>query len=171
VPACELLPAPKSLQSIRQIRVRAVGHPTDHREKQDGKKQIGSSGISRHSLTSEGFTLYSFDIGSAERFQSVQVRELITEQRRVIVGIVEEMIALLAPRAGGNPDDPPGTAGDPQSDDPEAVARWIAEFDAIPPLRMTPAEEAAWRAARETQKHADVARVEGLARSLPGAAE
>ena len=36
-----------------------------------------------------------------------------------------------------------------QGDDPESIARWIAEFDAIPPLQMTPEEGAdmnAWRA-------------------------
>ena len=43
-------------------------------------------------------------------------------------------------------DDPPGTVGDEQSDDPQAVARWVAAFDAIPPLQMTPEEEAASRA-------------------------
>ncbi len=40
----------------------------------------------------------------------------------------------------------PGTVGDEQSDDPQAVARWVAAFDAIPPLQMTPEEEAASRA-------------------------
>ena len=40
----------------------------------------------------------------------------------------------------------PGTVGDEQSDDPQAVARWVAAFDAIPPLQMTPDEEAASRA-------------------------
>ncbi len=45
-------------------------------------------------------------------------------------------------------DDPPGTTGDEQSDDPQAVARWIAAFDALPPLQMTPDEETAWRANR-----------------------
>ena len=39
----------------------------------------------------------------------------------------------------------PGT-GDRDADDPQAVARWVAAFDAIPPLQMTPEEEAAWRA-------------------------
>ena len=54
------------------------------------------------------------------------------------------------------PDAPEDLAGqhdhyrlDEQSDDPAAVARWIAAFDAIPALPMTPAEEAAWHAARE----------------------
>jgi hypothetical protein len=41
---------------------------------------------------------------------------------------------------------------DAQADDPESIARWIAEFDAIPPLQMTPAEEAQWQAARNAQR-------------------
>ena len=67
-------------------------------------------------------------------------------------------------------EDPPGTVGDAQSDDPEAVARWIAAFDAIPPVQMTPDEEAAWQSARAAQKQNDTAAIDRLAQSLPGAA-
>ena len=55
-------------------------------------------------------------------------------------------------RAVGVPstfDDPPGTVGDPQSDEPEAVARWLAAFDAIPAVAMTAGEEKGWAAARQ----------------------
>lgn len=38
--------------------------------------------------------------------------------------------------------------GDLMGDDPEAIARWITAFDALPPLQMSPAEEDRWRAAR-----------------------
>jgi len=48
-----------------------------------------------------------------------------------------------------------GTTGDEQADDPESIARWIAAFDAIPPLEMTPEEEAEWQAAREARKVLD----------------
>jgi hypothetical protein len=41
---------------------------------------------------------------------------------------------------------------DEEADDPESIARWIAAFDAIPPLNMTPEEEAEWQAARKAQK-------------------
>ncbi len=41
---------------------------------------------------------------------------------------------------------------DNQADDPEAIARWIAAVDAIPPLEMTEAEEAEWQAARKAQR-------------------
>ena len=39
-----------------------------------------------------------------------------------------------------------------QPDDPETIARWLAEFEAIPPLEMTAEEEAEWQAARKAQR-------------------
>lgn len=41
---------------------------------------------------------------------------------------------------------------DVESNDPAAIARWIAEFQAVPPLEMTAAEEAEWQAARQAQR-------------------
>jgi len=52
------------------------------------------------------------------------------------------------------------TTGDEQADDPESIARWLAAFDAIPPLEMTPDEEAEWRAAREAQRAFEIANFE-----------
>jgi hypothetical protein len=46
------------------------------------------------------------------------------------------------------------------SDDPAAIARWIAEFDAIPPWEMTPAEEAEWQAARQAMKEYTIRKME-----------
>jgi hypothetical protein len=46
----------------------------------------------------------------------------------------------------------PAPNDDIQADDPESIARWIAEFDAIPPLEMTAEEEAEWQAARKAQR-------------------
>ena len=46
-------------------------------------------------------------------------------------------------------DDPPGTLGDSQSDEPQALARWLATFDAIPAVTMTADEEKGWAAARQ----------------------
>jgi hypothetical protein len=40
-------------------------------------------------------------------------------------------------------------AGDGQADDPESIAKWLAEFDAIPPWQLTPEEEAEWQAAKD----------------------
>jgi len=59
-----------------------------------------------------------------------------------------------------------GTTGDEQAGDPESIARWIAAFDAIPPLEMTREEEAEWRAAREAQKAFEIARFEERARRI-----
>lgn len=55
---------------------------------------------------------------------------------------------------------------DNQADDPQSVARWIAEFDAIPPLEMTQEEEAAWRQARLAQRLLESYTVHGRADSL-----
>lgn len=41
------------------------------------------------------------------------------------------------------PDDLVFMTEEEQGDDPESIAKWIAECDAIPPLEMTPDEEAA----------------------------
>lgn len=39
-----------------------------------------------------------------------------------------------------------------QSDDPEAIERWIAELEALPGIRMTPEEEAEMLAWRKKEK-------------------
>jgi hypothetical protein len=44
------------------------------------------------------------------------------------------------------------TVDDNESTDPEAIARWVAAFEAIPPLDMTEEEEAEWQAARRVQR-------------------
>ncbi len=59
-----------------------------------------------------------------------------------------------------------GTTGDEQADDPESIARWIADFDAIPPLEITPAEEAEWQAARAARKAFEIASFEEHARRI-----
>ena len=41
-----------------------------------------------------------------------------------------------------------GMSEEEQGDDPESIARWIAEFEAIPPMQMTPDEETEWQGAR-----------------------
>lgn len=54
------------------------------------------------------------------------------------------------------------TPGDMLGDDPAAIARWIAAYDALPPLRMTEDEEEEWRAARRDMKARTVAQMERL---------
>ena len=64
--------------------------------------------------------------------------------------------------------DPPGTDGDPQPNDPESIARWIAESQSIPAAYMSPEEEAEWIAERKSRMYRDVAAIEEVARGLPG---
>jgi hypothetical protein len=45
-----------------------------------------------------------------------------------------------------------------QPEDPESIARWVAEFNAIPPWEMTAEEEAQWAAARNAQRELDKVR-------------
>jgi hypothetical protein len=59
-----------------------------------------------------------------------------------------------------------GMVEDEQGDDPESIARWIAAFDAIPPLEMTPEEEAEWQAAREANKAYEVATFDERAKRI-----
>lgn len=61
---------------------------------------------------------------------------------------------LVAP---ADPSQVTGMTDEEQPDDPETIARWIAEFDAIPPIQMTPEEEAQWQAARKAQKEFELA--------------
>jgi hypothetical protein len=95
------------------------------------------------------------------------VTQLTLESLAERLTVLERKVAEFV-RPG---DDPPGTTGDEQSDDPAAVARWVAAFDALPPLIFTPAEEAAWQSARAEQKKVDVAARERFATDIPGAGE
>ncbi len=45
---------------------------------------------------------------------------------------------------------------DVESNDPAAIERWIAEFQAVPPLEMTAEEEAEWQAARQAQRELEL---------------
>jgi hypothetical protein len=52
-----------------------------------------------------------------------------------------------------------GMTEEEQSNTPEAIARWLAEFDAIPPWQMTAEEEAEWQAARQAVKDYTIAKM------------
>jgi hypothetical protein len=58
-----------------------------------------------------------------------------------------------------SPEEVFGMTEEEQSDDPEAIARWLAEFDAIPPWQMTDEEEAKWQADRRVVKDYTIARM------------
>ena len=53
----------------------------------------------------------------------------------------------------------PEVTEEEQSEDPESIARWLAEFDAIPPLQFTPEEEAQWQADRQAVKSYTLAKM------------
>jgi hypothetical protein len=61
--------------------------------------------------------------------------------------------------------DDQGAGEDDREDNPQSIALWIAEFDAIPPLQMSSAEEAQWQAARSAQREFEKA---GGARRIAG---
>jgi hypothetical protein len=52
-----------------------------------------------------------------------------------------------------------GMTEEEQSDDPEAIARWLAAFDAIPPWQISAEEEAEWLAARQAVKDYTIAKM------------
>src|SRR5262245_53094615 len=52
-----------------------------------------------------------------------------------------------------------GMTEEEQGDDPESIAKWIAEFDAIPPLTMSAGDEASVLAWRQKVKEISIAAV------------
>lgn len=56
--------------------------------------------------------------------------------------------------------------GDLRGDDPASIARRIAFFEALPPLRMSAEEEDQWQAARREMKDYTIARMQ--ARPIEG---
>jgi hypothetical protein len=76
---------------------------------------------------------------------------------------------ITAPAGAPRPDQGDiGMTEEEQGDDPESIARWLAEFDAIPPLQMTPEEAAEWRAARKAQRELEIATFNERAEKLRG---
>jgi len=56
--------------------------------------------------------------------------------------------------------------GDILGDDPESVARWLAWFDSLEPLELTPEEEAVWHAARQERRDWEKSRFDERAERL-----
>src|SRR5262245_4015254 len=52
-----------------------------------------------------------------------------------------------------------GAGEDAQADDSQSIAKWLADFDAIPPWQMTPKEEAEWHVARQAVKDYTLAKM------------
>lgn len=59
-----------------------------------------------------------------------------------------------------------GMTEEEQGDDPESIARWIAAFNAIPPLEMTPEEEAEWSATHQAQKDYEKSQFDAHAKEI-----
>ncbi len=62
------------------------------------------------------------------------------------------MVDVVPALAGNRLDDVDFMTEDEQSDDPEAVNRWIAELEALPGITMTLEEEAKMLAWREQER-------------------
>lgn len=96
---CESLGIPErinkylKLKEIREIRNDTVGHPT-RRDKQKGRPSSYHH-ISRMSLNQTGFKLASFFSDGTSQFRSINIPELIEEQRRFISEILSTLIANL----------------------------------------------------------------------------
>lgn len=54
------------------------------------------------------------------------------------------------------------------SDAPEAIDAWIRWYDSLEPLEFTPAERAAWDAARREQKEFELAQWEQRSKRVEG---
>jgi hypothetical protein len=55
---------------------------------------------------------------------------------------------------------PADSEGDVWGTDPVAIARWMAQFDALPALRMSETEEAHWQDARRQMRDYTLARMQ-----------
>jgi len=62
--------------------------------------------------------------------------------------------------------DPPGTQGDEQRNDPESIARWIAEWRSIPAAHMAAEEETDWIEYRRQQNSLQESKMDALIESL-----
>jgi hypothetical protein len=61
---------------------------------------------------------------------------------------------------------PLGLRDEDWSDTPEAIEAWIRWYDSLEPLDFTPAERAAWEAARHEQKQYELAQWEKRSRDI-----
>lgn len=75
---------PEELLTIREIRNKAIGHPTDR-----------TKGIIQLTLSHEGFTLYSFDCSRPETSQPIRFAELIEAQSAAVIQCIDKIIHYL----------------------------------------------------------------------------
>jgi hypothetical protein len=84
------------LEEIREIRNDSIGHPTKRDRTKKGKKAPNSyHGISRISLSYEGFQLFTSDETGAYKFNRISIPDLLADQNRDISLILNSMIETL----------------------------------------------------------------------------
>ncbi len=89
---------PTALLQNRDIRNAAIGHPT---KREDFRRKVTESfGISQMSLSSEGFTLCSFDWTKPKNFHEIRFREMIDRQQLDVVTGIDAIIRHLRALAG-----------------------------------------------------------------------
>ncbi len=79
------------LKDVRETRNATVGHPT----KLQRKGETSAHGISRITMTKEGFDLLSFSEKNGMSFRYVPVLELIAKQRGEALRILSDVVAAL----------------------------------------------------------------------------
>ncbi|MDE0087006.1 MAG: hypothetical protein OXU23_14895 [Candidatus Poribacteria bacterium] len=85
---------PCSLAKIREIRNASIGHPT--KQDRPSKKPVRFNFISRISIGNQGFKLgTTYDDGSPDCFKDVNMPKLIATQKRIFIGVLENVIKTL----------------------------------------------------------------------------
>ncbi len=83
-----------ALKKIREIRNASVGHPT--KQDRPTKEPIRSNFISRISITNQAFELVTtYEDGRPDCSEDVNMPKLITTQRRIFIGVLENVIKTL----------------------------------------------------------------------------
>ncbi len=86
------------LQEIREIRNASIGHPT----KRDRKRPFSYHAISRLSLSSEGFQLYTSDETGTSKFEWISTPQLIADQNSYASAIFTSIIEKLEKEAAAH---------------------------------------------------------------------
>lgn len=85
------LSLPDALKEVREIRNACIGHPT----KLERNGQVSVHGMSRITISRDGFQMLSFIENTDVSFQYIPVRELIEKQRSEAVQILSEVARQL----------------------------------------------------------------------------
>ena len=92
---CESLSIPikknATLDSIRDVRNKSIGHPT----KKDRPKPVTYHFISRFTISKSGFQLMSCLENGKSKFQDISIDEMIVQQRGILTAILKFVIKKL----------------------------------------------------------------------------